>query len=127
MLHGIRLGFVQEILKRLPRELADVRLSQRTTVDAGQERLAIDASGLDDLNVTLLADPRTCMPVALQYRSMGPDAYRIDLSEYRRFGGILFPTVLRTAKNGDPWEDEHDSEVQVNAPLDDKYFRGSGG
>jgi hypothetical protein len=125
-LHGQRVTFVREMLMRLPRELAGVRLSQRTTLDAGQERLAIDASGLDDLDVTLLADPRTCMPVALQYRTYS-DTYRVELSGYRRFGGILFPTVLRIAKNGEPHQEEYDSEVQVNARLDDKYFRGGGG
>lgn len=128
-MHGVRLGFVREMLMRLPRELADVRLSQRTTIDAGQERLAIEASGLDDLDTTLLADPRTCMPVAVQYTGAsptGPDPYRVDLSEYRRFGGILFPTVLKTTKNGEPWVEEYDSEIQVNAPLSDEYFRSSG-
>ncbi len=129
---GIRLGFVREMLMRLPRELADVRLSQRTTLDSGQERLAIEASGLDHLDTTLLADSRTCLPVALEYRQASTttagstDTYRVELSQYRRFGGILVPTVLTTTKNGAPWEEEYDSEIQVNAPLSDEYFRNSG-
>jgi hypothetical protein len=99
-------------------------------LDAGQERLAIDASDLAGLDVTLLADAGTCMPVAFEYRqsntTAGIDAYRVELSQYRRFGGILFPTVLRTTKNGAPWEEEHDAEIEVNARLDDAYVRESG-
>ena len=123
----VRRGFVQEILMRLPRELPDVRLSQRATRDAEQERLAIDAFGPTGLDATLLADPQTCLPVALQYTKAavkaGSDTYRIDLSAYRQFGGILFPTVLRTTRNGQPWQDEYVSDIQVNAPFDDAYFR----
>jgi len=128
-MHQVRLGFVREMLKRLPLELPDVRLSQRTTLDAGQERLAIDASGLDGLDVTLLADPRTCVPIALQYVAPSPtgsDPSRVELSQYRRFGGILVPTVLKTTKNGEHWEEEYDSEIQVNVTLGDEYFRSSG-
>jgi hypothetical protein len=61
------------------------------------------------------------MPVALEYhqtsstKAGSSDTYRVELSEFRRFGGILFPTVLKTAKNGAPWEEEYDSEIQVNA------------
>jgi hypothetical protein len=123
----VRQGFVREILMRLPRELPEVNLSQRVTRDAGQERLAIDASGSTGLVATLLADSQTCLPVALQYAKAairaGSDTYRIDLSAYRRFGGILFPTVLRTTRNGQPWQDEYDSDIQVNVPFDDAYFR----
>ena len=43
--------------------------------------------------------------------------------EYRRFGGIRFPTLLRQAKNGAAWEDEYDVNVEVNASFDDRYFR----
>jgi len=127
VMNTVRVGFVREMLMRLPRDLPDIRLSQRTMQDSGHERLAIDASGLDGLDATLLADPRTCMPVAVQYSkasvTAGSDTYRVELSQYRRFGGILFPTVLKTAKNGERWEEEYASEVRVNAPFDDAYFR----
>ena len=123
----VRRGFVQEILMRLPRELPDVRLSQRATRDAGQERLAIDAFGPNGLDATLLVDSQTCLPIALQYAKAGArgdsDTYRVDLLEYRRVGGILFPAVLRTTRNGQPWQDEFDSDIQVNVPFDDAYFR----
>lgn len=125
-----RAVFVREILMRLPRELPGVRLSQRTTQDAGQERLAIDASGLPGLNVTLLADPRTCMPVAVQYGQAtafkGRVTNRVALSQYRRFGGLLFPTLLKTTRDGGPWADEYVSEIHVNAPFDAGYFRAGG-
>jgi hypothetical protein len=114
------------MLMRLPRESADVHLVQRTirdTADGGQERLAIDAYGHDGLEATLLADQKTCIPVALQYRSgNGRLASRVELADYRSFGGIQFPTVLRTARNGEPWIEEHDSDVQLNAADADKYF-----
>lgn len=120
-----RQDFVREMLMRLPRELAGVRLSQRTMRDTEKERLAIDAVGPDGLDATLLADPQTCVPVALQYRSStGLLTSRVDLSGYRGFGGIQFPTTLRTTRNGQPWMEEHDSDVQLNAPQADKYFAG---
>jgi hypothetical protein len=121
-----RLDFVREVLMRLPRELPGVRLSQRTTgyrADGGREWLTIDAYAQESVAATLLADPASCLPVAVQYRSStGLLASRVELSDYRAFDGIRFPTVLRTAKNGQPWIEEHDSDVQVNAPQGDKYF-----
>ncbi len=128
-----RRRFVQQILMRLPRELPGIRLSPRTMQDAGQERLAFDASGsgYPGLDATLLADPRTCMPVAIEYSESDPFANRrvterVALSQYRRFGGILFPTLLRTTRDGKPWSDELVSEVLVNVPFDDGYFRAGG-
>jgi hypothetical protein len=129
MMLDVRRRFVQQVMMRLPRELADVRLSQRTTLDAAQERLAIDAFDPDDLVATLLADPRTCIPIALQFTAPSPTGlatYRVDLSQYRRFERILIPTVLKVTKDGEPWEEEYDSEIEVNAPLSDQYFRNRG-
>jgi len=121
-----RQEFVRQMLMRLPREVAGVRLSRRVALEAGHERLAIDAFS-PGLVATLLADVHTCMPIALQYTTVsmaeGSDTYHVDLSEYRQFGGIRFPTLLRKAKNGEPWEDEHDVKVDVNASFDGKYFR----
>jgi hypothetical protein len=122
ILQIVRVGFVHEMLMRLPRELAGVRMRPRLTRDSGQERLAIDVFGMERLRATLLADPRTCVPVAAEYLS-GSDKYRVELSEYRAFGGVRFPTVLKYAKDGAPWNEEHVSEIQVNAPVDDDYFR----
>jgi hypothetical protein len=122
----VRQEFVRQVLMRLPRELAGVRLSQRVARDAGQDRLAVDAFS-PALVATLLADVQTCMPIALQYTTVsmaeGSDTYRVDLSEYRRFAGIRFPTLLRKAKNGEAWEDEYDANVEVNASFADRYFR----
>jgi hypothetical protein len=122
VLHAVRLGFVHQMLMRLPRELAGVRLRQRTSHEAGLERLAIQAFGMERLRATLFADAQTCVPVAAEYLS-GSDNYRVELSSYRAFGGIKFPTVLKYARNGEPWEEEYVSDVQINAPLDDDYFR----
>lgn len=122
----VRQEFVRQMLMRLPREVAGVRLSQRVARDAGEERLAIDAFS-SGLVATLLADVHTCMPIALQYTKVsmaeGSDTYRVDLSQYRQFGGIRFPTLLRKAKNGEAWEDEYDANVEVNASFADNYFR----
>ena len=121
-----RASFVRQIMMRLPRELPNVRISeQRISQEGGQGRLAVDLSGLPGLEGTLLADSRSCMPVAIQFIS-GSITDRIALSDYRRFGGILFPTVLKTTRNGDPLEEEYDSEVQVNPRFDADYFRNSG-
>jgi hypothetical protein len=129
LMYFARLEFVRAILLRLPRKLVDVRLLQQTTHDAGQERIAISATLSNDLAGMLLVDPRTCIPAALQYTSPSPSGaatYRIDVSGYRRFGGILFPTVLKITQNGEPWEDEYDSDVQVNPQLGDEDFRSGG-
>jgi hypothetical protein len=71
---------------------------------------------------TLLADPRTCMPTTLEYAN-GPNSYRIDPSQFRRYDSILFPTVLRTSKNGQPWTEEDVSEVRVDIPIEVEFFR----
>jgi hypothetical protein len=95
--------------------------------DAEQDRLAIDASGPEGLAATLLADPKTCVPIAVQDRSStGLLTSRIELSEYRQYGGIRFPTVLKTARNGQPWIEEHDSDIQLNASQADNHFPGPG-
>lgn len=114
---------MRQMLMRLPRALAGVSLSQRTARDAGQERLALDASGPTGV-VTLLADSKTCVPVALQYLLGGALNIRVDLSGHRTFGGIRFPTVLTTSRNGVPSEEERVSRVEVNAPGADRYFAG---
>jgi hypothetical protein len=120
MLSGRR-EFIQQVLRRLPRQVPGVSMSRRTGRDGAHERLAIDAEGAGGL-ATLLADPRTCMPIALEFMN-GTLAYRIDLSEFRRFGGILFPTLLRTWRDGELWTDEYVSDVQVNAPIEAAFFR----
>jgi hypothetical protein len=120
MMLSARREFIGQVLRRLPRRLPGVRMAQRMVHDATQERLAIDAHGSGGV-ATLLADPRTCIPVALEYGS-GSNAYRIDLSEFRRFGNLLFATVLRTSKNGEQWTDEYVSEVEVNTPIASAFF-----
>jgi hypothetical protein len=121
-MRNTRVEFVRDVLMRLPRELPGVRLSPRTTREAGQERLAIDAFDSEGLAASLVADSGTCAPVALQYRR-GSVSYRVDLSEYRLFGRIHFPTMLKESRNGEPTQTEVDSDVQVNAPRSDEYFR----
>jgi hypothetical protein len=125
-MRSARLDFARQMLMRLPRASAGVSLSQRVTRDAGQERLAIDASGPDGFQATLLANPDTCVPVALEYegsdRFLGPTTVRVHLSEYRPFGGVRFPTVLKTSHGGAPYTEEHVSTIELNAPGADQYF-----
>lgn len=120
-----RQDFNRQMLMRLPRQAAGVRLSQRMTTDSGQERIAIEASGTAGLEATLLADRATCVPVALLYtmvRRTGRVAARIDLSGYRLFGGIRFPTVLRTSHEGEPYQEERVTLVEVNSPAAARAF-----
>jgi hypothetical protein len=120
-----RLQFMREMLMRLPRALAGVTLSQRVMDDGGQERLAIDASGPYGFRGTLLADARTCVPIAFQYAGTPfsrTAITRTDLSEYHAFGGIRFPTMLKTSHGGTPYTEERVSRVEVNAPGADQYF-----
>jgi hypothetical protein len=119
-----RLQFMREMLMRLPRALAGVTLSQRVMDDGGQERLAIDASGPYGFRGTLLADARTCVPVAFQYAMDRLDRMivRTDLSAYRSFGGIRFPTMLTTSRGGTPDTEERVSRVEVNTPGAEQAF-----
>jgi hypothetical protein len=127
-MRSARLDFARQMLMRLPRASAGVNLSQRVTRDAGQERLAIDASGPDGFRATLLANPDTCMPVAFQYEGnlrSGSATVRVDLSDYRPFGGVRFPTVLKTSQGGTPYTEERVSNIELNAPGADQYFAAS--
>lgn len=123
-MRNARLQFIREMLMRLPRALPGVTLTQRVASDGGRERLAIDASGPDRFQATLLADSSTCVPVALQYAMDRLDRMivRTDLSAYRAFGGIRFPTMLKTSRGGIPYTEERVSRVDVNAPGADQYF-----
>lgn len=123
-LPSARLQFRREMLMRLPRALAGVTLSQRVMDDGGQERLAVDASGPYGFRGTLLADARTCVPVAFQYAMDRLDRMivRTDLSAYRSFGGIRFPTMLTTSRGGTPDTEERVSRVEVNTPGAEQAF-----
>ena len=119
--------FARQMLRRLPRKLGGVRLSQRVTSDSGRDRLAIEASGADGLKATLLVDRETCVPIALQYITTGAamnGVTRVDLSEYRPFGGIRFPTVLKTSIAGQPYHEERVTSIEVNTPTAAKAFAG---
>jgi hypothetical protein len=119
-----RQNFARQMLMRLPRKLPGVRLSQDVTTDAGRERLAVEALGPDGFRATLLADSGSCVPIALQYGVTGivTSAWRVDLSEYRTFGGIRFPTVLRESRDGLPYREERVTSVEVNTPAAARAF-----
>ena len=120
-------NFALQMLMRLPRKLAGVRLSQRVTSDSGHDRLAIEASGSDGFIATLLVDRETCVPIALQYNTVTAamsGVARVDLSEYRSFGGIRFPTVLKTSIAGQPYHEERVTNVEVNTPAATRAFDG---
>lgn len=119
--------FAREVLMRLPRTLEGVNLAQATITDSGRERLAITASGSDDLKATLIVDRSTCVPVALQFdtvRGFVSGLARIDLSQYRSFGGIRFPTLLRMSIAGQPHQEEQVTSIEVNSPTALKVFLG---
>jgi hypothetical protein len=110
---------------RLPRSLAGVQVSRRVIREGNRRRLALDLTGADGFHATLLADAVSCVPVALEYptnTTPHSTTTRVDLSEYRDFGGIRFPTVLRTSDGGQPWAVEHVSQIEVNAPNSRQYF-----
>ncbi len=113
--------FVLEMLMRLPRELAGVTFSSHPIQDAGRARLALEAIGPDSFRATIVADSQTCVPMAVLYK-IGVSAARMDLSAYRTFGGIRFPTVLRMLRNRMPVEEENVSAIEVNAPTTEKAF-----
>jgi hypothetical protein len=126
-MRSARQDFMRQIPMRLPRTFAGVSLSQRMMQDAGQQRLAIDVSGPDAFRGTLLADAVTCVPVAFEYAGSSrmraaTITVRVDLAQYREFGGVRFPTVLRTSHDGEPYAEEHVASVEVNAPGADQYF-----
>lgn len=120
-----RQDFERQMLMRLPRQLASVSLSQRVTTDSGHERLAIDASGTGGTKSTLLVNRDTCVPLALLYNTVTPSrsgVARVDLSGYRTFGRVRFPTVLKTSIGGEPYREERVTLVEVNSPAAAKAF-----
>ena len=117
--------FARQMLMRLPRKSAGLTLLQRVTRDSARERVAIEASGADDFSATLLVERGTCVPIALQYNTVtaGKSGLaRVDLSGYRSFGGIRFPTVLTTLIAGLPYSEERVTSVEVNTPTAAKAF-----
>jgi hypothetical protein len=116
-----RQDFERQMLMRLPRKLPGVRLMQRVVVGSSRERLALDAVGSDGSTATLLVDRRTCVPVALQYTAFG-SVTRVELSDYRAFGGIRLPTVLTSSVNGQPFAEERVSAVELNTADAETYF-----
>jgi hypothetical protein len=118
-----RQDFERQMLMRFPRQLPGMRLRQRVVSDAGQQRLAIESVGIDSSRATLLIDRRTCVPIALQYTNLRSGSIaRVDLSGYRSFGSVRFPTVLTTSIGGLPYTEERVSAVELNAPDAEAYF-----
>lgn len=119
--------FAREMLMRLPRKLAGVNLAQRVINDSGRERLALEASGADGFKATLLAERGTCVPIALQFNTVQgftAGLARIELSQYRPFGGVRFPMLLRESVAGEPQEEERVTSIEVNTPAAAKAFPG---
>jgi hypothetical protein len=120
-----RWDFARQMWMRLPRSLAGVQMSRRVVREQNRQRLALDLAGSDGFRATLLADPASCVPVALEYptnTTPHSTTTRVDLAEYRAFGGIRFPTVLTTSEGGQPLVVEHVSQVEVNAANSRQYF-----
>jgi hypothetical protein len=112
-MRSARSDLSRQMLMRLPRESAGFRLWDGTAVDAGKERLAIEVAGTAGYRATLLADRDTCIPLAVQYQ-IGVLRLRVDLSDYRTYGGIRFPTRLTTVRDGVPFSEERVSVIDVN-------------
>jgi hypothetical protein len=124
-MRSARWDFARQMWMRLPRSLAGVQVSRRVIREGNRQRLALDLTGADGFHATLLADAVSCVPVALEYPTTTQPhstTTRVDLAEYREFGGIRFPTVLTTSDGGQPWVVEHVSQVEVNAPNSRQYF-----
>jgi hypothetical protein len=122
-----RRDFARQMLMRLPGRSLGVQLSQRVRRDGDHDRLAIEASGIGGFKATLLADRRTCEPIALEYMMSGAAASglaRVEFLEYRSFGGIRFPTVLKTSVAGQPYHEERVTTVEVNTPAAARAFAG---
>jgi hypothetical protein len=122
-----RQEFARQVLMRLPRTLPGVRLTQQVTTDSGRERLAVEAFGPDGFRAALVADRGSCVPIALQYAFVAGTVrtdIRVDLSEYRAFGGVRFPTVLKESRDGLPYSEERVTSVEVNTPAAAKGFAG---
>ena len=119
--------FARQMLMRLPRKMDGVKFAQRVLTDQGRERVAIDASGSNGFRATLLVDRGTCVPIALEYtttRAFVGGVAHIDLLQYRPFGGVRFPTVLRTTIGGQLQEEERVTSIEVNTPAAAKAFPG---
>jgi hypothetical protein len=118
-----RQDFGRQVLMRLPRSLPGTRLSQKVTNDSGRERLAVEAFGTDFFRATLLADRDSCVPIALRFVMSGANV-RVDLSNYRTFGGIKFPTILSESRGGLPYSEERVTSVEINTPAAARALAG---
>lgn len=113
-IRSAKMDFVREMLARLPRASKEVQLTSQAASDGGQERLEIVATGPGGAITLMFAESRTCMPLAVAYEVNSLTRVRVDLSKYAVFGGIRFPTFLRTSFNGQAFLEEEVSEVRVN-------------
>ena len=104
-------------------------------------RLALGATGPEGFNATLLLDAITCHPVALTYERRATIAdfraeqangisvvgdtrlERLDLSDYRSFGGVMFPTRIKMSIGPRAISDERVTEIEVNPALPADEFR----
>jgi hypothetical protein len=118
------LEFARQMLMRLPGRSIGVRLEQRVINDSGRDRLAIEASGTDGFRASLLVDRGTCVPIAYMSSRGISGVRRVDLLEYRPFGGVRFPTVLRTSIGGRPFMEERVTSIEVNTPAATRAFAG---
>lgn len=118
--------FSRQMLMRLPGKSAGVKLVPRVTNDAAGDQVAIDVSDAHGFAATLLVNRRTCVPRAVEYMVLGAvrGLRRVDLSEYRSFGGVRFPTVLRTSVEGSPFTEERVTSIEVNTPAASRVFAG---
>ncbi|MEO8484390.1 MAG: hypothetical protein ABI634_19440 [Acidobacteriota bacterium] len=124
-MRSARLDFARQMWPRFPRSAAGVTVSPRVIREGSRERVALDLAGSDGFQATLLADAVSCVPMALEYSTttQRPSTMtRVDLSEYREFGGIRFPTVLATSTDGHATVVEHVSRIELNAPDSRQYF-----
>jgi hypothetical protein len=124
-MRSARLDFARQMWMRLPRSIAGVQISSRAVREGNRQRLALDLIGPDGFRATLLADAASCVPVALEYptnTTPHSTTTRVDLADYRDFGGIRFPTVLTTSDGGRPWVIERVSQVELNAANSRQYF-----
>jgi hypothetical protein len=103
-------------------------------------RLAVQARGRAGFNATLWLDAETCHPIAVSYerpanlgdmraeQASGVTALgdtrlvRLDMGEYRSFGGVQFPTVIRMSVSGRAEAEQRVTDIEVNPVLPGDYF-----
>jgi predicted Zn-dependent peptidase len=110
-----------DVLRRAGQEGYTARPLPDAQVD-GKTVKAVEVADAQGHATRFFIDPATNLVVKLEYTS-GGESPEIFLSDYRDVSGVKVPFKTRILQQGQQLMEMTYTEVQVNAPLDDKLFQ----